>query len=254
MKVIAITQARIGSTRLPEKVLKKINGKTILQIHLDRISKSKLINKLIVATTNENNSSKIIEICNNLGIDYFCGDTNNVLDRFYNASRSYSPDYIVRLTSDCPLIDHQLMDEVIKNTVDGGFDYGSNTINPSYPDGLDVEVFKFSALKIAWEKASLISEKEHVTPYIWKNSLHHGGSIFSSFSLTNNKDYSKLRLTVDEMSDFILIEKLIYKCGDDKGWNDYVKILINNPELIGINSSILRNEGYQKSINDEADI
>ena len=254
MKIIAITQARVGSTRLPEKVLKKINRKSILQIHLERIINSKLINKLIVATTNEKNSFKIIEICNNLGVEYFCGDTNNVLDRFYNASLPYSPDYIVRLTSDCPLIDHKLIDEVIQNTVNGDFDYGSNTIKPTYPDGLDVEVFKFSALKIAWQKASLISEKEHVTPYIWKNSLHYGGNIFSSFSLTNNKDYSKLRLTVDEIKDFILIEKLILKCGDDKEWNEYVKILKNNPELVEINSSIMRNEGYQKSINDEADI
>lgn len=254
MKIIAITQARVGSTRLPEKVLKKINKKSILQIHIERILKSKKIEKLIVATTNENNSFKIIGICNDLGVEYFCGDTNNVLDRFYNASLQYSPDYIVRLTSDCPLIDHELIDEVIQNTVDGGFDYGSNTIIHSYPDGLDVEVFKFSALKIAWEKASLVSEKEHVTPYIWKNSTHHGGNIFSSFSLTNSKDYSNLRLTVDEIRDFILIEKLILNCGDDKGWNEYVKTLLNNPELIEINSSILRNEGYQKSINEDTDL
>tara|TARA_B100000965_G_scaffold397140_1_gene413179 strand:- start:1984 stop:2742 length:759 start_codon:yes stop_codon:yes gene_type:complete len=251
MKIIAITQARVGSNRLPEKILKKINNKSILQIHLERIKRSKLVNKIIVATTKEPKSSKITEICKDLNIEYYCGDTNDVLDRFYNASLSNSPDYIVRLTSDCPLIDPQLLDDVVKNTVNKDYDYGSNTIKPTFPDGMDVEVFKFSSLEIAFKKASLNSEREHVTPYIWKNCYHHGGKMFSSYSLTYKNDYSKFRLTLDEGIDFILIKKLILKCGDNKSWLFYVNFLLNNPKLIDINSSISRNEGYQNSIINE---
>ena len=248
MKIIAITQARIGSARLPEKVLKTINGKTLLEIHLRRILKSKLISKLIVATTVENDAEKIVSIADKLGVESFRGSVDDVLERFYLASLADNADYIVRLTSDCPLIDPVEIDRVIEKCFDNEYDYISNILDPTMPDGMDVEVFKFSALKKAHQEAILKSDREHVTPYIWRNSSAKSGNIFKSLSIKNSDDFSKYRLTVDTIEDFILIKNLIDNLGVDKGWRDYVNYLDKNPELIDINSGYERNEGLKKSL------
>lgn len=248
MKILAITQARIGSTRLPEKVLKKINSKTLLEIHLNRILQSKLINKLKVATTTEPDTYKIVAIADKLGIESFCGSIDDVLERFYLAALPENPDYVVRLTSDCPLIDSVEIDRVINECVSSGCDYASNTLEPTFPDGVDVEVFKFFALEKAYKEAVLKSDREHVTPYIWRNSSVKGGNTFKSFNVKNPEDFSEYRLTVDTPDDFNLIKKLIIKLGDDKKWQDYVGYLEQNPELLNINSKYERNEGYKKSL------
>lgn len=251
MKVLAITQARIGSTRLPEKILKKINGETLLEIHLKRILQSKLITKLIVASTIEPDANQIVEICNKLSIETYRGSINNVLERFYKTALPESPEWVVRLTSDCPLIDPFEIDKVINHAIINDFDYVSNTLKPTFPDGIDVEVFKFSALEKAHNKAMLKSELEHVTPYIWKNSSFNGGNLFTSDNVYNEVDYSSIRLTVDTIEDFIVIEKVINLLGTAKPWLDYVKTLETNPEILQINSHYQRNEGYQKSINND---
>lgn len=251
MKVLAISQARIGSTRLPEKIIKKINGETLLEIHLKRVLQSKLITKLKVATTVEPDAIKIVDICNKLSIETYRGSLNNVLERFYMAALPESPDWLVRLTSDCPLIDPLVIDKVINHAITNNFDYVSNSLNPTYPDGLDVEVFKFSALEKAYHEATLSSELEHVTPYIWKNSTFKGGSLFSSDCVVNDKDFSTIRMTVDTMEDFHVIEKLINFLGTDKPWLEYVKKLEDHPEIKQINTQYQRNEGYKKSINNE---
>jgi spore coat polysaccharide biosynthesis protein SpsF len=251
MKIIAITQARIGSTRLPEKIIKKINGETLLEIHLNRILQSKLITKIKVATTIEPDAIQIVEICNMLSIETYKGSINNVLERFYLTALPESPDWVVRLTSDCPLIDPLVIDAVISHAVTNNFDYVSNTLQPNFPDGLDVEVFRFSVLEKAHSDAALASELEHVTPYIWKNSTFKGGSLFSSDCVLNTPDYSKIRLTVDTKEDFLVIEKLIDLLGTNQPWLKYVKELENSPEIKQINSQYQRNEGYQKSINNE---
>ena len=249
MRVLAITQARIGSSRLPEKVLKKIKGKTLLEIHIERILQSKLITKLKVATTEEPDASKIEDVCTKLGVETYKGSVDNVLERFYYTAKPENSDWIVRLTSDCPLIDPVQIDKVISFAQNRNLDYASNTLNPTLPDGMDVEVFKFSALEKAYQEASLNSEKEHVTPYIWKNSTYKGGKLFESDNLTNDKDYSSERLTVDNPEDFEVIKKLIDIKGIDKPWIEYVKTLYEQPELRRINEKYKRNEGFQKSIN-----
>lgn len=251
MKILAITQARIGSTRLPEKIIKKINGETLLEIHLKRILQSKLITKLKVATTTEADAIKIVEICNKLSVDTYRGSLNNVLERFYLAALPESPDWIVRLTSDCPLSDPLVIDYVINHAITNNLDYVSNTLRPTYPDGMDVEVFKFSVLNKAYQEATLPSDLEHVTPYIWENSTFNGGSLFSSDCVTYSKDFSAIRLTVDTIEDFHVIEKLIDLLGTDKPWIEYVKKLEDRPDIKQINTQYKRNEGYQKSINSE---
>jgi spore coat polysaccharide biosynthesis protein SpsF len=249
MKILAITQARIGSTRLSEKILKTINGVSLLEMHLTRIQQSKLISKVKVATTTETDSNKIVNVCHKLGIEVHKGSLNNVLDRFYETAVPERPDWVVRLTSDCPLIDAIEIDKVIQFAIDKDLDYASNTLTPTFPDGIDIEVFKFSALEKAWKEAKITSELEHVTPYIWKNSTYKGGDLFKSDCVMNSIDYSAIRLTVDNIEDFQVIEALVEFIGTNKPWMEYVELLDNHPEIKKINNHLSRNEGYEKSIN-----
>lgn len=252
MKIIGVTQARINSSRLPRKVLLKINEKTLLEYHLERAKQSRFVNKWIVATTDETESDLICEIATNLSITSYKGSISNVLERFYQAVKDENPDYIVRITSDCPLIDPYVIDEVIKGCVNGNYDYGCNSFPLTFPDGIDVEIFTFEALKKARAEATLESEFEHVTPYIWKNCYHQNGKLFNSFSYNAEKNYSSFRLTVDEPRDFELIKILIENLGYEKTWKEYVEYLEKNPELLKINDTITRNEGYIKSINNDS--
>lgn len=251
MNILCIVQARIGSTRLPRKVLKNINGKTLLEIHLERALKSKKITKWKVATTTEDEAVKIVAIAKKLGLESFRGSVNDVLERYYYAALPDKPDYIVRLTSDCPLIDPFEIDNVIEKCINGNYDYASNALEPTFPDGIDAEVFKFSVLEKAYRKATLKSDREHVTPYIWRNSSVKGGKMFRSLSVKYHKDFSKYRLTVDTKDDFDLIEKLVLDLGLNKKWLEYVDYLNKNPDLMSINAKHKRNEGYQKSLEND---
>jgi spore coat polysaccharide biosynthesis protein SpsF len=247
IKTVLITQARTGSTRLPGKVLMEINQTPLLKIHLDRLKKSKKVDKIIVATTICEEDNIIEELATEWGYEVFRGSENDVLDRFYQAVKNAKPLWVVRVTSDCPLIDPVLIDKIIEVTQAENKDYGSNVIDETFPDGQDVEVFKFSALESAWQNAKKKSEREHVTPYIKNNSNLKGENIFSSISHKNNTDYSKIRITVDEPNDFELINKVITELGFNKSWLEYTEYIINN-KLIEINDKIIRNEGYLKSL------
>jgi spore coat polysaccharide biosynthesis protein SpsF (cytidylyltransferase family) len=254
MKILAITQARYGSTRLPGKVLMEINGKSLLEIHLNRIKKSRFITKLKVATTNEPDAGKIEECCRKLDIEVYKGSLEDVLERFYYTAENENPDIVVRLTSDCPLIDPHVIDNVIEFAIENDCDYASNTLNPTFPDGIDVEVFKFSALVTAFNNATLKSDREHVTPYIWRNSTFKGGEIFKSCSYENSQDYSQLRLTVDKIEDFEVIKRLIADLGMEESWLTYSEYVIEHHEINSLNMNNTRNEGYQKSLNNDKKI
>lgn len=254
MNVLAITQARYGSSRLPGKILKTIQGDTLLEIHLKRILQSKLIDKLKVATTTEEDAVSIVNICNKLNIDFYRGSLENVLERFFLSAKPESPKFVVRLTSDCPLIDPVEIDKVIQHAIDNDLDYVSNALTPTFPDGIDVEVFKFSALEKAYIEANLSSEIEHVTPYIWKNSTYKGGKLFKSDCICNETDYSSIRLTVDTQEDFLVIQKIVEILGKDKGWREYVDGLRNHPEIQKINEMYQRNEGYMKTLLNDSQI
>lgn len=255
MKIVAIIQARMTSSRLPGKILMNVQEKSLLEINLYRIGKSKKIDKVILATTSLASDDKTQSLSESFGVDVFRGDENDVLDRFYQAVKQkldYIPEYIVRLTADCPLIDAELIDKIIEETVSNNLDYCSNTLEPTYPDGQDVEVFKFSCLEKAWNEAKLQSEREHVTPYIWKNSTIKGANLFTSKSFSDTDvDYSALRMTVDEIVDFELIKHIITNLGIEKSWNEYAEYLNNNTQLKAINKTVIRNQGYENSINKE---
>ncbi len=247
MNVLAITQARFGSSRLPAKVLMEIGGVSLLEMHLRRINQSKLIDDVIVATTTEPESVAIVDIAKKTGAKYYQGSISDVLSRFYEVAKEYRPKYIVRLTSDCPIIDATVIDKVIARLVHNDYDYVSNGLSPTYPDGISVEAFTYDALEKAHFKAILPSEREHVTPYIWKNSTWKGGDLFKSDCVQNDTDYSKYRLTVDTQEDFDLISELVNNLGPNEQWMEYVSYIEKN-EIYSINSRYSRNEGYSKSV------
>ena len=250
IKTVLITQARTGSTRLPGKVLMEVNNTPLLKIHLDRLSQSKNIDKIIVATTINEEDDIIEKIGTSWGYEVYRGSENDVLDRFYQAVQKIKPTWVVRVTSDCPLIDPLLVDKVIEITQAENKDYGSNVIYETFPDGQDVEVFKFSALEKTWNEASKLSEREHVTPYIRNHSDLKLGNLFSAISYKNNTDYSQIRMTVDEQKDFELINKIISELGMEQTWLDYAQYIIKN-ELVNLNGDIIRNEGYLKSLKND---
>lgn len=248
MNILAITQARYGSSRLPAKILKEINGVSLLEIHLRRILRSKLISKLKVATTTESGAEHIIAVAEKLGVETFQGSVTDVLDRFYKTAVSEQPDYVVRLTSDCPLIDPVVIDKVIKVCVDSDCDYVSNAMEPTYPDGLDVEICRFTALSKAHMEAVLTSDREHVTPYIWRNSSFKGAGLFKSDNVSHEIDYSGIRMTVDTLDDFTVIKHLVEALGYEKPFEDYVQFLNTHKDVMNINQYYARNEGYVKSL------
>jgi spore coat polysaccharide biosynthesis protein SpsF len=247
-KTIIVTQARIGSSRFPEKVLQTLGDSTLLGVHLERLKKSKLANQIIVATTHENKSDQIISIANNAGIEAFQGSTEDVLDRFYQSVVHHNPDYVVRVTSDCPLIDAQLIDKVISMVQDNKLDYGANILIENFPDGQDVEVFTFKALQKAWKEATLLSDREHVTPYIRKNTDFNNGDLFRAMNYNAPENFNHVRMTVDEPSDLETIAVLIQKLGTNKDWKSYTNYILEHQEILK-NQKIIRNEGYLKSLN-----
>lgn len=250
IKTVLITQARTGSTRLPEKVLKEIGGKSLLQIHLERLKKCKMISEIVVATTTKQEDQVIYDKVLQWGFSASRGSESDVLDRFYQSVKDKKTDWIVRVTSDCPLIDPVLVDKVIDFVRNNNKDYGANILVENFPDGQDIEVFKFSALESAWKNAKLVSEREHVTPFIRNNSDFKGGSLFSAINYPCDFDYSKIRMTVDESRDFELISTLINNLGTDKTWLEYTNYIIQK-DLVKINDSIIRNEGLLKSIKND---
>ena len=237
VKVLGITQARVGSSRLPRKILLTIKGKTLMSYHLERVLQSKEVNQWIVATTTEAESGLITDIATELQVKSHKGDLNNVLSRFYEAALPYHPEYIVRVTSDCPLVDGHLIDQVVKYTISNQLEYCRTS--DEFPDGVDVEVFKFKQLEHAYQHAELPSEKEHVTPYIRK-------AVGESNLFRCTANYSHVRFTVDESSDLETVEVLIDKLGASERWETYAKFILNNPALFN-NQAIIRNEGYLKS-------
>lgn len=227
MKVVAIVQARMGSIRLPGKVLKKINGRTIIQLLLQRLSQSKEIDQIIVATSNNPENDKLQSTVETLGYNCFRGSEKNVLSRYYEAAKFFNADIVVRVTGDCPLIDSMLVDECIKGFKLFNVDYFSNTLPRSYPDGLDVSVMSFKTLKTANDKAISNFDKEHVTSFI-RNS-----SEFSKKSLQHNKNFSNLRWTLDNQEDLNVIKNIFNYFSPNIffNWLEILDLQKSNPRI-----------------------
>ncbi|REL30271.1 cytidylyltransferase domain-containing protein [Thalassotalea euphylliae] len=248
MKVVAILQARMSSSRLPGKVLKPILGEPMLAHQLKRIARSSKIDTIVVATSTENEDEPIASLCQQLDIACFRGSLDNVLDRFYCAATEYQADIVVRLTGDCPLADADIIDQVISMHLSQGNEYTSNVEPPTFPDGFDVEVLNMTQLRLAWQRASLPSDLEHVTPYI-RNTLAVKKGNFESPT-----DYSHYRLTVDEPNDFELVKIIYQELGENGQYfssEQIYKLLSQQPKLLTLNQNITRNEGYIASLNQD---
>lgn len=247
-KITAIIQARMGSTRLPGKVIKDICGKPLLQHIIERVRYSKLINEVVVATTNNIEDDVVRQICRKLNIECFRGNDEDVLDRFYQCAKKYCAEIIVRITGDCPFADPDIIDMTVKSFIENNSDYVSTAYpEASFPDGLDIEVFSYNALEIAWREAKLLSEREHVTSYIWKNESGQ----FKIENIKNDIDLSDKRWTIDEGMDLNFVRKIyseLYKENSLFKFKDILDYLKRNPELEKINTGIQRNEGYMKSL------
>ena len=247
MAVVAIIQARMGSTRFPGKMLKLLGDKPLIWQVVHRVQQATLVDKVVLATSINKNNKPLVQEVQSYGVDCFVGDENDVLDRFYQCAKKFKASTIVRVTGDCPFIDPEVIDAVISLFKKNALDYASNVLPPTYPDGLDVEVFSFAALEKAWKEAKLQSEREHVTPYIWKNE-----TIFKRMTHKNKEDLSSIRLTVDEEKDLVLVNTIIQKIGKpDFLLKDIMKVIRENPAFLKINKDIERNEGYQKSLHED---
>ncbi len=206
---------------------------------IERLRRAKCFDELVVATSDQQDDLEIVIICKRSSVKCFRGSLNDVLDRFYHAARQYSPDHIVRLTGDCPVADPEVIDDVIDYYLSGDYDYVSNILEPTFPHGLDVEIFKYSCLKTAWSEAKLPIQREHVTPFIWQNRER-----FKIGCFKNDINLSKYRWTVDEPEDFRLIQAIyrgLYPNNPEFNMNDILEFVDARPELLEINNHFKRN-------------
>ena len=239
MNIVAIVQARMGSSRMPGKVLQKIIDTPMIEILFDRLSHSKKINKIILATTTNHNDDLLVRYIKQINYDVFRGSEIDVLDRYFRAAEKENADVIVRITGDCPLVDSDLVDQLITGFLEKAADYASNREPATYPDGLDIEVFTRKVLEETKNNARSSFEKEHVTPYIINSKK------FSKYYLTSEEDLSKERWTVDEPEDLLLVSE-IFKYFYPKtnfSWQEVIKLRKINPKIFTVNQHIVRNEG-----------
>src|SRR5579871_381511 len=247
--VLAVIQARMTSTRLPGKVLLPILGASMLSRQIERVRRASGLDGLMVATSLDPSDDPLARECERIDVECFRGDLTDVLERFHQAVARTAATEIVRLTGDCPLLCPEIIDRVIAFRAERELDYASNSREPTFPDGMDVEVFTRSALVQARERAVLPSEHEHVTPFIWKHP-----ELFKIGCLTHSSNLSQHRWTVDEHSDYVLICKVferLYPINPRFGLADILELLSREPELQKINAGLQRNAGYVKSLQND---
>ena len=241
----AIIQARMGSSRLPGKTLADIHGKPMLERFIERVRGSRYVERVIIATTSEERDRPIVEFAQSKGWALYRGSELDVLDRFYQAARDHGVDEILRVTPDCPLLDPRLIDQVVERYRSGSFDYASNTLGRSFPDGMDAEVFSFEALEKAHREATRASEREHVTLYLKTSGR------FRTAPVEASEDYSRLKWSVDKEEDLAFVRAVYQRLGEHGHpfrFEEILRLVQETPELARINSGEIVNEGYFRSI------
>jgi spore coat polysaccharide biosynthesis protein SpsF len=247
MNTVAIVQARMGSTRLPGKILKPLAGKPALWHVVERLGYSKQLQDIVVATTINKEDDIVMDFCKENHVKWFRGSENDVLDRYYQAAKLYRADPVVRITADCPVIDPKIVDEVIERFFDGNYDVYS--LGGEFPDGLDCGLFAFWVLEDTWKNAKLPSEREHVGPYMSKHSEKYKIGTYEKI-----KGLGHHRWTLDEEADLFFLQAIfdrLYEPGKIFLTKDILDLLEKEPHLMEINSGIIRNEGYLKSIKED---
>lgn len=253
--IVIIVQARMGSTRLPGKVMMPIRTRPLLYYIINQIKHCKLVDNIVIATTVSDQDNQLVKYIESLGTNVFRGNEEDVLDRYYHCAKQYNADKIVRVTSDCPLIDPEIIDECILEFEKNDLDYLSNVnkkigkqwvYHPSgYPSGFAAEIFSFSALEKAWKLSKKLSEREHVSQFILNNP-----NKFKIGNIENHEDFSHIRLTVDHQIDFDLIKIVIehFPEGEIFKMKNIIDFLNQNKKLMQLNAHISFNEGYLKSL------
>jgi glutamate-1-semialdehyde 2,1-aminomutase len=239
MKIVAVVQARMGSTRFPNKVMRKVSSTPLIELLFTRLALADQIDEIVLATSIDPRNQPLIEHIRSLGYPVYAGSEADVLDRYYQAATLRGADAVVRVTGDCPLIDPALVDSVIDAFKDAEVDYASNTQPPTYPDGLDTEVFTIDALEIAWRDAQTAYQREHVTPYLRESGR------FRTVNVANAEDLSGERWTVDEPEDFAVVAAVFehFSPRRDFSWTEVVRLMQSEPELFAANRHLIRNEG-----------
>jgi len=244
MNPTAIIQVRTGSSRLPGKILNKLNGITVLECFFEQLKYSKSLKDVVIATTLNSKDEIIVDFAKENHIEFFRGSETDVLDRFYNCAKKFAIYDIVRMTPDCPLIDPNVVDKVINFYKNNKFDFVSNTLQRTFPYGNDVEVFSFTALETAWKNAKKPSEREHVTPFIYNNP-----NLFSIAQIKNSETLTRFHWTLDRKEDLMFIRAIYQKISRKPIFiEDILEILKKNPEFLKINKNTVSDEGYQKSL------
>jgi spore coat polysaccharide biosynthesis protein SpsF len=235
MNVVAIIQARIGSTRLPGKVLMDLLGEPMLARVVARTLRAKMVDEVVVATTTETTDDALAEFCEALGWKCFRGSQDDVLDRYYRAAQFFGAQVVVRITSDCPVIDSEVIDQTVRGYLDVNVDYCANFLpTHTYPRGLEVEVFSFAALARAWQEDRNPSWREHVTEYILRNP-----SRFAIAGVGAGRDLSSHRWTVDTAEDFLFVTRVYEHFGHDRfTWTDVLQLVADRPELAALNQHV----------------
>lgn len=234
MTILCVLQARMSSTRLPGKVLMPILGKPMIGHQIERIRRSRCIDRLVVATSDQPSDDPLAAYCAQIGTSCFRGSLGDVLDRYYQAARAHQPEHVMRLTGDCPLTDPQLLDRIVEQHLREGNDYTSNVHERTYPDGLDAELFTYALLEQAWRQATTPFEREHVTPYMYRT-----GPAFKRGAVCDRVDRSALRWTVDYPEDFEFVRRVfeaLYPSRPDFGMAEVCELLAQRPELSMINA------------------
>ena len=237
IKAVAIVQARLGSTRLPGKVLLDLAGEPMLVRDMDRLARAETLDEVVVATTVEPADEAIVDLCQERGWPCFRGSEKDVLDRYYRAAQEYQADAVVRITSDCPLIEPQVVDQVVKAFLERQpeLDYASNTApERTFPRGLDTEVMRFDALERAWREDDDPAWREHVTPYIRRHPER-----FQTYGVLNDEDLSRMRWTVDTPEDLAFVRRIYEHFGHDHfSWHEVLALLDRHPEWLAINRDV----------------
>lgn len=250
-KIVTVIQARTGSSRLPGKVTKEILGKSLLIRMVERVQASTLKGTVVMATTLEPEDDLIAAICRDNSILCYRGSSLDLLDRHYQAAKWLEADAVVKIPSDCPIIDPQVIDRVIQFYLDNSFEYVSNLHPATYPDGNDVEIMSFKALETAWHEAHKNFEREHTTPYLWE---HPEKFSIGNVVWENGLDYSMShRFTIDYADDFVFIKTIyesLYPTNPNFGLNDILNLLRINPEIAAINEKYAGVNWYRNHINE----
>lgn len=253
IKIVTVIQARTGSSRLPNKIFLPLFNKPLLYRMYERVKYSKLAGEIVIATTNDQSDDKVEELCKEYSIECFRGHPTDLLDRHYQAAKLFNADAVVKIPSDCPLIDPNIIDRVLQFYIDNveNYDFVSNLHPATYPDGNDVEIISFNSLKIAWENAKRELEREHTTPYFWENpDIFNIGNVVWETCL----DYSMShRFTIDYEKDYNFIKQVydeLYPINNKFALHDILDLLERKPEIRKINEEYCGVNWYRNHLNE----